>query len=225
MPGEKPQAGQPKLLKVFDSAGKAVREFGDLIALGDPMTSGYGSNIAYDLNAQDEIVASCQYQNRIEKYSRDGQLLWRAERPLNYALEIKRKGSMDSSGGVGGQVRMQIQMPEMTECSRGVAVDAQGRAWVVTYNRQLRKEEQVRTSMMMSMGGSGGQTVSSKVEGDTDLRTTDALKLEVFDANGILLGEIGLSHFADVVRFQGNFLFIIDRDRGAAVYQYKIVEK
>jgi len=223
MPGEKEKPDPPKLVKILDVEGKVVREFGDSIDLGDPMTSGYGSSLAFDLNAQDEIIAAYQYQNRVEKYTKDGKLLWRADRPLNYAVEVRAKGEMNTQSR-GGGVSVSMKAPQMNTCTRGVAVDGKGRAWVVTYNRQLKKEEEVRTSMMSTMGG-GGQTVSSKVEGDTDLRTTDALKLEIFDAEGALLGEIPIAHFVDFIRIQGDFLFLIDSQRGATVYQYKIVDK
>jgi hypothetical protein len=224
MPGEKAPAALPKLIKILDEEGKIVREFGDLIDLGDPMTSGFGSSITFDLNPQDEIVAAYRVQNRVEKYTKDGKLLWRADRPLNYPVEVLKKGSLDTSGSSGGAVSMKMSAPQMNSVTMGVAVDGKGRAWVVTYNRQLKKEERVNTSTSMSRGA-GGDSVSQKVEGDTDLRTTDALKLEVFDPNGVLLGEIPLTHFADFIRFQGDSLYIIDSQRGAAVYQYKIVEK
>jgi len=222
-PGAKEQPATPKLVKILNEEGKIIRDFGDLIDLGDPMTSGFGSNIVFDVNAQDEIVAAYQYQNRIEKYTSDGKLLWRADRPLNYAVEVRVKGEMKTDSQRGGMA-VSMKAPQMNNVATSVAVDGKGRAWVVTYNRQLKKEEQVQTNTMMSMGA-GGQTVSSKVQGDTDLRTTDALKLEVFDPNGVLLGEIPLTHFADFVRIQGDFLFVIDSQRGASIYQYKIVDK
>jgi sugar lactone lactonase YvrE len=225
MPGEKAQPASPKLIKIVDEGGKLIREFGDLVDLGDPMTSGFGSEITFDVNDRDEIIAAYRYQNRVEKFAPEGKILWRADRPLNYAVEVKVKGEMKTSGAGGGGVSVSMKAPQMNSCTTGVAIDPKGRAWVVTYNRQLKKEEQVQTQMMMSMGGAGGQTVSSKVCGDTDLRTTDALKLEIFDPEGVFLGEVPLTHFVDIVRFQGNFLFMIDRDRGATVYQYKVIEK
>jgi len=95
----------------------------------------------------------------------------------------------------------------------------------VTYARQLRKEEQVQTTMMMFGGRGGVSTASVKTTGNTDLRTTDAFKLEIFGADGVLLGEITLTHFADVIRVFGDRLFLIDRERGVTVYEYRIVEK
>jgi hypothetical protein len=95
----------------------------------------------------------------------------------------------------------------------------------VTYARQLKKEEQVQTSMT-SIGGPGGaRSVSVKTTGNTDLRTTNALKLEIFGDDGVLLGEVPLTHFADVIRIAGDRLFLIDRERGVTVYEYRIVEK
>ena len=79
---------------------------------------------------------------------------------------------------------------------------------------------------MMSVGGRGGvNNVSVKTTGNTELRTTDAFKLEIFAEDGVLLGEIPLTHFVDVIRIAGDSLFLIDRERGVTVYQYKIVEK
>jgi hypothetical protein len=118
-----------------------------------------------------------------------------------------------------------MSAPEMNVCSKGIAVDGRGRAWVVTLQRQLKKEEEVQTSMM-SVGGPGGvNNVSIKTTGNTELRTTDAFKLEIFAEDGVLLGEIPLTHFVDVIRIAGDSLFLIDRERGVTVYQYEIVEK
>ncbi len=118
-----------------------------------------------------------------------------------------------------------MSSPEMNNCSAGIDVDAKGRIWVLTYARQLKKEEQVQTSMMSTSAGGGVDNVSIKTEGNTDLRTTDAYKSRVFDPDGVLLGEIPLTHFADVLRIAGDSLFLIDRERGVTVYQYRIVEK
>jgi sugar lactone lactonase YvrE len=118
-----------------------------------------------------------------------------------------------------------MSSPEMNTCSAGLAVDGKGRGWVLTYARQLKKEEQVQTSMMGTSAGGGVDNVSIKTEGNTDLRTTDAFKLEIFDPDGVFLGEIPLTHFADVIRIAGDRLFLIDRERGVTVYQYRIVEK
>ena len=168
----------------------------------------------------DALLATYTAQNRIEKYAPDGRLLWRADRPLDYGTEIRKKGKFETTGG-----GVSMSAPEMNSCSSGLGVDAKGRIWILTYARQLRKEEQVQTSMM-SVGGPGGvNNVSIKTEGNTDLRTTDAYRLDVFDQEGLFLGSLPLTHFADVISVAGDRLFLIDRERGVAVYEYRIVEK
>jgi hypothetical protein len=124
-----------------------------------------------------------------------------------------------SSGG------MSISSPEMNICSAGIAVDDKSRMWVVTLSRQLRKEEKVQTSSMIVGGVGGISNVSRKTEGNTDLRTTDAYKLEIFDPDGVLLGEIPLTHFVNSIRIIGDNLFLLDQERGVTFYQYKIIEK
>lgn len=76
----------------------------------------------------------------------------------------------------------------------------------------------------MSRSASGGDTIGYKVQGDTDLRETDALKLEVFDGEGVLLGEIPLKMFVDHIFIYGDRLFMVDKLRGASVYIFQIKE-
>ena len=62
-------------------------------------------------------------QNRVEKYGPDGTLLWRADRPLDYGTEVKKKGKIEQHGG-----GISMSAPEMNSCSAGIAVDAKGRS-------------------------------------------------------------------------------------------------
>jgi len=91
----------------------------------------------------------------------------------------------------------------------------------VTRARQIKKEEEVTIMMSGSVGG--GST--RKVVGDTDLRTTDMYRLEVFAPDGVLLGAIPLKHFVDMIYIHKDLLFLLDRDRGVQFYEYKIREK
>jgi hypothetical protein len=222
-----PRPGQPakalsdmRLFRRIATDGRIAGSFGRLTDLGEAMTSAMGNVSTFDVDAQGALLVSFNAQNRIEKYAPDGTLVWRADRPLAYGTEVKKKGKMEQQGG-----GVSFSAPEMNSCSAGIAVDAKGRSWVVTYARQLRENEKVQTSMMMVGGPSGVSTASVKTEGNTDVRTTDALRLDIFDPDGILLGEIPLTHFADVIRIAGDSLFLIDRERGVTVYQYRIVEK
>jgi hypothetical protein len=108
----------------------------------------------------------------------------------------------------------------MNMCSQGVSIDDKGRVWTVSLNRQMKEEEKVYRLVDASAAGVIRRTV-----GNTDLRTTDIFKLEIFAPDGVLLGEIPVDHFVDGIRIIRNHLFILDRDRGVKYYQYKIIEK
>jgi sugar lactone lactonase YvrE len=214
-------ADEMRLFRKIAPDGRAVSSFGLLTDLGEMITTAMGNATEFAVGKDGALLVSFNAMNRIEKYAPDGRLAWRADRPLNYSTEVKKKGKVDRSGG-----GVSMSAPEMATCSAGIAVDGKGRSWVVTYDRQLKKEEQVQTSQMWVGGPGGGvSSVSVKTEGNTDLRTTDALRLDVFDPEGVLLGSIPLTHFADVIRIAGDRLFLIDRERGVSVYQYRIVEK
>jgi sugar lactone lactonase YvrE len=221
MPGRPGKTiGEMRLFQRLDAGGRPGAAFGGLADFGEPLTNASANASEFDLDAGDAILVSFNAQNRIERYAPDGALVWRADRALNYGTEVKKKGKIDRSGG-----GVTFSSPEINVCSKGIAVDGRGRAWVVTLDRQLRKEEEVQTSIM-SVGGPGGVgSVSYKTEGNTDLRTTDAFKLEIFSPDGVLLGEVPLTHFVDAIRVFGDRLFLIDRERGVTVYEYRIVEK
>lgn len=217
-PDEKKPETLPKLVKVLDRDGKALRAFGEPVDFKNELVNSGANETIMTVDTAGQVYLVFPVQNRIEKYAADGRLLWRADRELPYSMEIKEKGKIDRQGG-----GVSIRMPEMNRCASGVAVDAKGRIWVVGMTRQLRKEEQAGMAISMTMDGSGGRTIGYKPEGDgLELRTTDAYKLEVYDAEGILLGSLPLDFFVDGIFIYGDRLFLMDKLRGAQFREYKI---
>jgi sugar lactone lactonase YvrE len=205
----------PKLLKLIDSQMNVLKEFGDMFDYRENVTNEFGNSVFFEVDRNDNIYLSFYYQNRIEKYSPDGRFIWKADRALNYSTELIEKGKLETTA-----TSQKFFSPKMNQCSNGIAVDKRDRVWALTLNRQIKKEEIVVHSVS---GGPGG--ITKKTIGNTDLRTTDMYKLEIFTADGILLGEIPLNHFADSIRIIEDNLFLFDRDRGVKYYQYKIIEK
>lgn len=210
-------AAPPKLIKVLDADGKLLREFGDPQDFGEELVNQAGNEMIMAVDVAGQVHLVFPVQNRIEKYAADGRLLWRADRELPYPTEIKEKGKVEQRGG-----NISVQMPQMNRCAGGIAVDGQGRVWVVTLTRQLKKEERVGTAISVSGSIGGGRTIGQKVMGDTELRTTDAYKLEIFDAEGALLGSIPLDFFVDGIFIFGDRLFLMDRYRGTQFKEYRI---
>jgi len=216
-PGGQPEAVLPPLLKILDASGKTVREFGKPAEYSDFLVNRMANQVMAVVGAADDVYAVFPSQNRIEKYAADGRLLWRADRPLSYSMEIKGKGEMKNSGG-----NMSIRMPDMSRCASGAAVDGKGRLWVATLARQLKESE--RVSVMATMSNDNGiVSASQKATGAVDLRTTDAYKLEVFGPDGAMLGSIPVKVFVDGLFIKGDRLFLLDRVRGVQFHEFKIL--
>jgi hypothetical protein len=77
----------------------------------------------------------------------------------------------------------------------------------------------------MTMDDSGKRNMNLAFEGNTDLTKTDMFRLEVYDAEGVLLTAFPIGHFADSIRIHDDRIFIMDRMRGAQFYEYRILEK
>lgn len=205
----------PKLVKLLGPDLEVRKEFGEPFDYGDEITNTAGNSRTFAVDGEDHIFLSFANQNRIEKYSPEGELLWRADRELNFSTKLIQKGEQKITPNSATYIA-----PKFNRVAVGVAADDKGRAWVVTCNRQIKKEEIVTT---ITSGSPSGET--RKTEGNTDLRTTDMFKLEIFGPDGILLGEIPLTHFVDMIYIHRDRLFLLDRDRGVKFYEYKIIEK
>jgi len=212
---EKPKA-LPKLVKILDLEGKVVREVGEQHDFKDLLLNRAANAARFAVDPARHVYLSFVRRNSIEKYAPDGRLLWRADRDLNYSMKPKGKGKIERSGG-----GVSITSPDINDCSSGIAVDGAGRVWIVTLDRQLKKEESVGTSMSITWDG-GQQSISYKVHGEVETQKTDAYKLEVFAPDGILLGEIPLTHFVDGIFIYGDRLFLLDKLRGCRFYEYRI---
>jgi sugar lactone lactonase YvrE len=199
----------PKLLSFADRDGRIVKSFGEATDYKDANVNSHANSFSFDKDGQENICLSLIYQNRIEKYSPDGKLVWRADRPLNYGTEVIEKGFIRTDERGSG-----IQAPTMNMVSFGIAADGAGRIWVNTYDRQMKPEERTAS---MSVGGVSRTVKQGKIE------KLDIHKLEIFDPAGVLLGEIPLNHLVHGLRIFGDFLFVWERDN-AIVYQYRIVE-
>ncbi len=214
MSGAPKQKTVPKLVKLLAPDLEFRLEFGDPIDYGDEITNTAGNSWQFAVDEEDHIYLCFSNQNRIEKFSAEGQLLWRADRELNFPAKMLRKGEQRITANSATYIA-----PKFNRVAVGIAADGSGRAWVVTCYRQIREEEIVTT---LVSGSPSGET--RKTEGNTDLRKTDMYKLEVFGPDGVLLGEIPVTHFVDMIYIHKDRLFLLDRDRGVQFYEYRIKE-
>jgi hypothetical protein len=210
----------PKFFKVLDREGELQKDFGSQHNFNDFLMNRMGNQFHFILDEDDNIYVAFDYQNRIEKYSPDGTLLWKSDRELNFSTDPpKAKGGIQRSGG-----RVLVEPPEMNRCASGVAVDNKGRTWVVTLRRQIKDEERVQTNIRASMSTSGGRSMNVSVGGNADVRETDMFQLEVYDPEGVLLGAVPVKHFVDDIFINGDRIYLLDRMRGMQFFEYQIIE-
>ena len=210
-----------KLLSVLGSEGEVVQEFGEKLDYKDFLMNRTGNAFHFAVDKDGYSYVTFDYQNRIDKYSPEGKLLWKSDRELDFEVTSpkKKSGRMDVSEGM-----RKIRMPQMNRCSSGITVDDKGQVWVAGLNRQIGEDEQVQTEMNVMMDGSGKRSMTIKPKGNTDVRKTDAFRLEVYSSEGELLGKLQLDHFVDDLLINGDRLYILDRMRGSQYYEYKIIE-
>jgi hypothetical protein len=111
----------------------------------------------------------------------------------------------------------------MNRCSEAISSDDHGRVWVITLDRQLKKEEAAYTSVSISHSD-GNSTVTMAPRSEGEVYATDAYRLDVLDPEGVLLGQFPLDHFADIILISGDRLFILDKLRRMQVVEYRIHE-
>jgi hypothetical protein len=198
----------PNLLFLRDQEWKIQTSFCEAREYGDPNVDFWANELYFDLDADENICVSFKYQNRIDKYSQDGRLLWRADRTLRYGTDVIDKGSVHSTKQL-----FAITMPTLNTVSQGISIDGRGRVWVITLNRQLTRAEK---GNVITAGG------KRKIV-EPLVKKMDIYKLEIFSPDGLLMAEIPLDHLAQGIRIFGDILFLWEYDN-AIFYQYRIID-
>ena len=159
-----------------------------------------GNAVFYALDGHDNIYVTYRFQNRIEKYDALGKLLLRITRkvPYNVTTKIKLGREYNEDGGVQG-----VFLPKIPVVSCGIAVDGQGRIWVLTFSRQPKYNK--------------GLEVADKQH--------DYVKLEVFSDKGLLVEDIPMKEAFDpsvsCLFILGDRLFLLNLNQ-IAVIEYAI---
>jgi len=212
--------GSPKLVKIIDLEGNVLTEFVEPKDFGGPQINDMGNYSIMATDKNGNIYLTYVIRNQIDKYASDGKHLWSATRVLNFDSQLELKGRTAAKGAA-----IPTEIVNSAQSSSGISVDDKGRIWVVTLNRHMKKDEWSGT---MAGFGKSGNVAFSRVVGDKaflEQRKTDIFKLEVFDSEGNLLGDIPLAHFADRIFIHKDNLFVLDKMHASTFYQYKIVDK
>lgn len=198
----------PKYLKVLDPGGIVKFTFGEKFNFKDMILNSVGNDYDFDIDRDGNIYSAFKYQNRIEKFSSSGKLLWQASRELGYSTKPPKERSDTKVSGN----QVSVSIPRMNQCSNGIALDDVGRVWVVGIKRQN-----------IEVDSSNSRDPKEKLEEDSS--ATDLFQLELYDSDGILLHKFPLTHYVDGIRCHGDKIYLLDKNHTAQFFEYRILEK
>ncbi len=192
-------SGESKLLSVYDNKGILIRSFGMTIKYENLLLT-LNTNIVYfEKDSTDHIYVACGYQNRIDKYSPKGEMIFSADRPL--AFEVKNTLKVETFRS--GTMEREFKVPSITFVTKGIGIDHKNRIWVLTYLKQPNK-------------------FFTFDEGEN---LTECYEFNVFDSKGILLFNVSFPNVpVDKFSIYGDRIYLIDSQNESCVYEYKIVE-
>ena len=110
-----------RLIYLYGKEGNFIKEFGEIKDYHDNERTHTGNSIDLCLGIDDNIYVTFRYQNRIEKYSSEGDIIFRADRTLNYKVGFIEEKSKIS--------------PIFYDVSNYIGIDHQNRVWVQTYKK------------------------------------------------------------------------------------------
>jgi sugar lactone lactonase YvrE len=208
------QASLPGLVHIMGEDGEPLKGVGMQELHEDWDCYRYFNRTSFAVDREDHVYLAYVTRNKIERYTPEGNLYMVIDRPLNYGISEKIEKVKQQVGP------RQIELPQLNFVSKSLAVDAEMRIWVLSYDRQLTFDERPVT---IHFGDADGQLEATDTLKTSENSTTDAFVLHVFDSHGEFLGEIQLTHFADRVKIFGERLYILEKDNEMCVYEYRIV--
>lgn len=192
-------SGEHKLFSVYDETGTLLRSFGAVKKYENPELT-LNANIAYfATDSKDNIFVAYAFQNKIDKYSQDGKMIFSADRFLPYKLKNEMKAVLFKSGNM----EREFLWPSVTSVARGIYLDPKSRIWVLTFLKQPNK-----------FG-----------EFDDQENLTVCYEFDVFDSNGILLFKVPFPNVRfNNISIHDDRIYLIDSENESCVREFRIIE-
>ncbi len=181
---------------------------GRIETFDDFMMTVFMSVFIYETDVQDNMYFAYAFKNKIEKYSKDGELLYEVDRPLDIKLNKDPKNAQ-----------------ELVQVTSAVSVDGKGRLWVSTLIEIPDRTPPEEVEKEKKEG--------KKKEEESKIQY---LALEVFSPDGELIEKMDQpatgtimplnplqTPALDNMRIYGDRIFFIDPFQKMCIYEYKIV--
>ena len=193
-------SGEHKLLSVYNKKGTVICSFGAVEQYENQELTLNANIVYFAKDNDDNLYLAYAYQNKIAKYSQDGEMIFSADRTLPYEIKNVMKVEILKSGNL----EREFPWPSVSSVTKGIGVDHKNRIWVLTFLKQPNRA----------------------LSFDKGENLTDCYEFDVFDSDGILLFKVSFPN----VRFDNfsicdDRIYLIDSKNESCVYEYGIVEK
>jgi hypothetical protein len=114
----------PTMLALVNPKGEIFKEFVQCKIYKEIDLMYDANRVNFDIDENNNIYVVFEHQNRIEKYSSNGDLVFSSQRSLNYEIEheiVHDRG---------------YPVPKLTFVSVDIGIDYKGRSWVTTFDVQ-----------------------------------------------------------------------------------------
>ena len=207
--------GMDSNILLLSKEGEKKDSLSEKLKYNNAQMDSQGNEVYVDFDKSNNILVTYLYRNLIEKFDSSSNLLWRKELQFDFDITIPDNKEVQTDS---------FKEISMNKCLSGIAVDNIERIWVLTMNRQLNKQERVRTDLNAMRGFDGKKKITINVSNYVGSSTTNAFLIDVFSPRGDLLTSIPITHFVDNIRIFENKLFLIDSFHSQQVYIYEIVD-
>jgi hypothetical protein len=159
------------------------------------------ANVAYFTNDnKDNIFIAYAFQNKIDKCSSDGKMIFSTDRSLPYKIKNEMKAVLFKSG----DMEREFPWPSVTSVTKGIYWDQKNRIWVLTFLKQPNK-----------FGAFDDEKDMSR-----------CYEFDIFDSQGIQLFKVPFPNVKfDNISLYDDRMYLIDSQNEACIYEYRIVER
>jgi hypothetical protein len=128
----KTEENDGKTAKLCDPERNVLRKFSEARPVEDQQLYLIYNMIFVTSDQKNNIYVTYFKQNRVEKFDRNGDCLFRADRPLNFE-ETNKPVYGDISFPTGGSMKM----PIINDVSNSIEVDSKGRLWIKSLTKSI----------------------------------------------------------------------------------------
>jgi len=158
-----------------------------------------GNSVSFTSDKQDYIYLAYKSQNRIEKFDKNGKMLFKTDRTLNFKTGYEKKTEFTDI-----ERTIKVTLPKFRHVSRAIQIDHKNRIWVLAHKSHADDYDKVLAKDIYEL----------------EVYSNDGILL------GKLLYPVEWeAGFTPELKICGNRVYFLNALTSPEIYQYKIIEQ